>query len=72
MIAEGSLAPVRAIFEGHHLGPTWLCPACAARHGVPPAGLLLHGDAGLERYLDDIGFTPVCRHCLSAVYPATR
>src|SRR5215472_14532122 len=62
------LFPVRVICAGQKLGPTWLCAACAREHCVPAAGLELEGDAGLERFISVIGFSPVCPKCFQERY----
>lgn len=49
-------------FEGHRLGPVWFCAACASRHGIPPDGLLLTGDAGLDTMFA-WGWVPTCPLC---------
>jgi hypothetical protein len=62
------LLVVRANYEGTSLGPIWLCRECAKLHGVPSEGLYLEGEAGLERYLGNIGFAPVCPVCFEQAY----
>lgn len=57
------LAPVRASYAGTILGPTWLCPECAARFHVSAQGAMFEGDEGLERYWTEIDWSPVCPVC---------
>src|SRR6202007_2207759 len=59
------LFAVYAEYAATTLGPTWLCGMCASSHGVPEQGLRLEGEAGLERYLVEIGFEPVCPKCFA-------
>jgi len=66
---SASLVPVLTTYADQTLGPTWLCPDCAALHRVPPDGLILEGEEGLDRFFDTIGFTPVCPSCLTDKYP---
>ena len=63
-----TLSPVRVTVGDTTLGPTWLCADCARQHSVPPEGLHLHGDDGLDRYMDIIGFTPICPRCFEESY----
>lgn len=67
-LSNQTLIPVRVTYQQQTLGPTWLCADCALDHGIPAEGLALDGEAGLERFLTVIGFTPVCRHCFEERY----
>ena len=58
-----TLVPVRASYAVTTLGPTWLCPECAARFNVPAEGTTFEGDEGLERYWSEIDWSPVCPLC---------
>jgi hypothetical protein len=49
-------------YEGHRLGPIWFCTACASRYGIPPEGLLLTGDDGIDQMFA-WGWSPVCPMC---------
>jgi hypothetical protein len=68
---DGPLYPVSASYAGLDIGSTWLCAACAREHRVPGTGLHLTGEAGLERYFSEIGFTPVCHFCFVSARQAT-
>ena len=57
------LVPVRANYAGITLGPTWPCPDCAARFGVPAGGATWEGDDGFDRYWSGIDWWPVCPQC---------
>src|SRR5438045_1124070 len=59
----GPAAALTVEYEGSRLGPIWFCVACASRHEIPPEGLLLTGDDGLDR-MCDLGWNPVCPLCL--------
>jgi hypothetical protein len=66
VLGGGRLAPVaelRVEYEGHSLGGIFYCPACAGRYGIPLEGLLLTGEAGLDRMFE-WGWCPVCPLCL--------
>lgn len=58
------LVPVRTSHAGTTLGPTWLCPECAARCHVPYGGATCKGDGGLEQYWSGIDWSPVRPRCL--------
>ena len=58
-----ALVPVYASYAGTTLGPTWLCPACAAGMAVPASGATFTGDDGLDRYLIEVDWRPVCSPC---------
>ena len=62
-VIDEVLTPVTVVCEGATLGPTWLCPECAARFRVRAEGETFGGSDGLERYWVEIGFTPVCPQC---------
>ena len=62
------LFPVRSFYEGSTIGPTWLCSLCAKRYGVPAEGMILDGEAGLERYVMEIGWWPVCPRCFKETF----
>jgi hypothetical protein len=49
-------------YEGHRLGPIWFCAACASRYEIPPDGLLLTGDEGLDTMFA-LGWVPTCPLC---------
>ena len=60
--ALGKGASLLVEFEGHRLGPIWFCADCAARYQIPPDGLLLPGDYGIEQMFA-WGWEPVCPVC---------
>jgi hypothetical protein len=49
-------------YEGTRLGPIWFCRTCANQYGIPREGMLLTGDAGLDR-MYEWGWCPVCPVC---------
>ena len=56
------MASVIVDYESTRIGPVWFCAACASRYGIPPTGLLLTGDEGLNRlYAWEWG--PICPMC---------
>jgi hypothetical protein len=59
----GQLAGLSVEYEGNRLGPIWFCTTCAGRYGIPPEGLLLTGETGLDQMFD-WGWCPVCPVCL--------
>jgi hypothetical protein len=61
-----SLVPMCASYEGQVLGPTWLCPECAARFGVPAEGVTLEGEEGFDRFWGEVDWRPVCPGCFEA------
>jgi len=59
------ITPLRASYGGHTLGPIWLCPDCATRMQIPPAGATLEGEDRLDRWFIETDFVPVCRYCFN-------
>jgi hypothetical protein len=59
----GPVVPLTVEFEGTRLGPIWYCNACASSHAMPPDGLLLTGEGGVDR-MYELGWCPVCPVCL--------
>jgi hypothetical protein len=55
--------PISASDAGQTLGPTWLCAECAARFGVPPEGLTLTGEDGIDIFWGEVDWKPVCPGC---------
>ena len=58
--------PISANYAGQTLGPTWLCGECAARFGVPPEGVTLTGEDGLDIFWGEVDWKPVCPGCYDA------
>jgi len=58
----GPMASMEVDFEGSPLGPIWYCQACATRYGIPPDGLRLTGEDGLDRMFNT-DWTPACPAC---------
>src|SRR5690348_9490000 len=58
-----ALSRVRARYAGTTIGPTQLCPECAARFNVPVTGAMLEGDEGIDRFFE-IGWVQLCPRCL--------
>jgi hypothetical protein len=48
------------------VGPTWLCPECAARPDVPAEGVTLTGEDGFAHFWTEVDWKPVCPGCLDA------
>ena len=61
----GPVVPLSLEYEGSRLGPVWFCAACASRHAIPPDGLLLAGEGGIDR-MYELGWCPVCPLCFRA------
>src|SRR5690349_17636939 len=57
------LVPIKVIYAGQMLGPTWLCPECAERYQVRASGATFQGDEGFEKYWTEIGLKPICPRC---------
>ena len=58
----GPTASLTVEYEGTRLGPIRFCTPCANLHGIPAEGLILTGDAGVERMFE-WGWTPICPVC---------